>query len=224
MESLNRKVVDIDGDIPIEKLMELQQKLKNKSTTEEAQTKSFISKKNTLPTNNLNNQTKPLFSTHSMPSYSPSHDGDFFNFKPAQKPNEQASKQKQDTVSSNLFWNTGAASKLASSEVKRGNSGEMNPKSDAFSDFFSGSSTKPAEQTNKSNDIYDYFFTKEETKAQSSGMTNKKSNETNLLDLWILYILYNYILSDHLKNLKIGRLTFKTVWGSQDLFSLDGDD
>lgn len=28
MERMNRKVVDIDGDIPIEKLMELQKKLK----------------------------------------------------------------------------------------------------------------------------------------------------------------------------------------------------
>ena len=28
MERMNRKVIDIDGDIPIEKLMELQKKLK----------------------------------------------------------------------------------------------------------------------------------------------------------------------------------------------------
>lgn len=182
MESLNRKVVDIDGDIPIEKLMELQQRLKNKSTTEETQVKSFISKKNTLPTNSYN-QTKPAISTHSSPSYSPSHDADFFNFKPSQKPIEQPSKQKQDTVSSNLFWNTGATSKPASSDVKRSNNREMNPKSDVFSDFFSGGNNKLAEQSNKSNDIYDYFFTKEEPKAESTGKTIKKSNETNLLDL-----------------------------------------
>ncbi len=30
---LNRKVVDFDGDIPMEKLMELQNKLKNKEAT-----------------------------------------------------------------------------------------------------------------------------------------------------------------------------------------------
>ena len=44
MESLHRKVVDIDvdDDIPIEKLMELQKKLKNKST-EVVETKTFVS-------------------------------------------------------------------------------------------------------------------------------------------------------------------------------------
>lgn len=69
----------------MEKLMELQQKLKNKTTSEETQAKSFITKKNTLPTN-IPNQAKPIFTTHSVPSHSPSHDADFFNFKPATKP------------------------------------------------------------------------------------------------------------------------------------------
>lgn len=63
--------------------MELQQKLKNKAQIEDVQTKSFISKKNTLPNNT--HAVKPLSSIHSMPSHSPSHDTDFFNFKPAQK-------------------------------------------------------------------------------------------------------------------------------------------
>ena len=35
MEVLHKKVVDIDGDIPMEKLLELQQKLKNKNVKEE---------------------------------------------------------------------------------------------------------------------------------------------------------------------------------------------
>ena len=30
MEKLNKKVVDIDGDIPIEQLMEIQKKIKSK--------------------------------------------------------------------------------------------------------------------------------------------------------------------------------------------------
>lgn len=33
LEVLNRKVVEFDGDIPMEKLMQLQNKLKNKEVT-----------------------------------------------------------------------------------------------------------------------------------------------------------------------------------------------
>lgn len=47
LEILNRKVVDIDGDIPIEKLLELQNKLKNKETTSQNKNSSFITSKDT---------------------------------------------------------------------------------------------------------------------------------------------------------------------------------
>ena len=39
MKKLNKKVVDIDGDIPMEELMKIQQKIKSKETEE---VKSFV--------------------------------------------------------------------------------------------------------------------------------------------------------------------------------------
>jgi hypothetical protein len=47
MAVLNRRVVDFDGDIPIEKLMELQNKLKSKDTQSEIKQASFITSKET---------------------------------------------------------------------------------------------------------------------------------------------------------------------------------
>lgn len=48
MAVLNRRVVDFDGDIPMEKLMELQNKLKNKEGHNEIKQASFITNKETL--------------------------------------------------------------------------------------------------------------------------------------------------------------------------------
>lgn len=45
---LNRRVVEFDGDIPLEKLMELQKKVKSKEGQIEGKQSSFITSKETL--------------------------------------------------------------------------------------------------------------------------------------------------------------------------------
>ena len=58
MQSLHKKVVDFDGDIPMDQLLELQKKLRNKSGEEEVHSKTFITNKNAIKSNP---QAKPLF-------------------------------------------------------------------------------------------------------------------------------------------------------------------
>lgn len=45
MEKLNKKVIDFDGDIPMEKLIELQKKLKNNKEGNESTKSTFITSK-----------------------------------------------------------------------------------------------------------------------------------------------------------------------------------
>lgn len=158
-------------------LMELQKKLKTKETQEESHTKTFVSKKNTTPQPSQVTQGKALYSSNPMPNQSTPQNQHFDNFGKAQpqpqKPSGQASKQKQDTISSNSFWNSGSVPK-PSVEVKKSSGG------DDFANFF-GANSIPQQNPN---DIYDYFFSKEEPKNQAiPSNPPKKQNETNLLDL-----------------------------------------
>lgn len=47
MEKMNRKVVDIEGDIPMEELLALQQKLKKNNLSGDNKATSFITSKET---------------------------------------------------------------------------------------------------------------------------------------------------------------------------------
>jgi AP2-associated kinase len=59
---LNRRVVEFDGDIPLEKLMELQKKVKSKEGQIEGKQSSFITSKETLLIKEgRNTQNKPSY-------------------------------------------------------------------------------------------------------------------------------------------------------------------
>lgn len=158
-------------------LMELQRKLKAKETQEESHTKTFVSKKNTMPQPSQVNQQKVLYSSSPSQNQGLPQNQPFDNFGKAQsqpqKPAGQASKQKQDTISSNSFWNSASVPK-SGAEVKKSSEG------DVFDNFF-GANSIPQQNPN---DIYDYFFSKEEPKSQAiPSNPPKKQNEANLLDL-----------------------------------------
>ena len=129
METLNRKVVDFDGDIPIEKLMELQKKLKNKEPQEEAKTKTFVTKKTNPPQINQPIKT-PFVNTNSNQGQSANQQ--FFNLSQPepQKSWQSPAKQKQETISSNSFWGSVPAPKPFSAVKKTSG--------DDFADFFGG--------------------------------------------------------------------------------------
>lgn len=114
----------------MEKLMELQKKLKNKEPSEEVQTKTFVTKKNTMPQTNQPNKT--VYSSNSNTTKTVSNQ-EFFNFSQpqTQKAVPSTTKPKQTTVDSNSFWGSVPTSKPPS-QVK---------KDDDFADFF-GSTTK----------------------------------------------------------------------------------
>lgn len=71
MQQLNKKVIDLDGDIPMQKLLELQKKLKNKETVETVKS-TFITSKETklikegVPTATLQAKNQQTFNTFSQ--------------------------------------------------------------------------------------------------------------------------------------------------------------
>ena len=170
MQTLHKKVVDFDGDIPMEKLLAIQQKLKTKNVKEE-QEKSFT-EGNIIKSSN---QGKPLFAKVSANQKTPVQTS-----QPSQIPTKvvpESSKQKQDTIAANSFWATGSANTAS------------NPKQEAskvvaFDDFFGAAPSKPQPKTQAPNqsDMYDFFFPVSEQKPEQKPQ-QKKSTETNLLDL-----------------------------------------
>lgn len=136
MAVLNRRVVDFDGDIPIEKLMELQNKLKNKEGLSEGKQASFITSKETqlIKEGKFHAQSRPINQ----------YQADKQQIMQPPQPQIQ-SKPKQESFDMNTFWNP-SASKSASNSSNS---------FDAFSSFFSSSSQPAAKKQNSNTDMYD---------------------------------------------------------------------
>ena len=131
MEALHKKVVDFDGDIPMDRLMQLQQKLKHKNNSE-VETKGFVSESSTIKSTN---QSKGLFMNVSAKQNVGDHAKPVV---PAKVEPMGQQKEKQETISSNNFWTTSGGAK--------GNVNQNNAKTVSFDDFFSAPSSKPQEK------------------------------------------------------------------------------
>jgi hypothetical protein len=138
---LNRRVVDFDGDIPMEKLMELQSRLKNKEGPVEAKPASFITSKETqlIKEGRMLAQSRP---TNQVPK--PHHPQQSQPPQQPQQPQQQSQpRAKQESFDINSFWNPSAKQPVSTSSNKF----------DAFSNFFQ-TSTEPAKKQNSLTDMY----------------------------------------------------------------------
>lgn len=120
----------------MEKLMQLQNKLKNKEVTVQAKS-SFVTSKDTK----LIKEGKTLAQVKPVIQNVPNKQSQT-NFVP------EPAKPKQDSFDMNSFWNP-ASSKPASSTAN---------KFDAFSNFFPTSNQPPAKKQTSHSDMYDEFF------------------------------------------------------------------
>jgi hypothetical protein len=119
-------VVDIDGDIPIEKLLQLQKRLQSKGGTEEFESKTFVNEKNVIKSSN---QGRPLFMNVSAKQNSPQQS--------IQTSVPAAKKPEPKTAVTNNFWGTGQTNAMTASS-------KAQPKKvDSFDDFFGGSTKAP---------------------------------------------------------------------------------
>ena len=158
MAVLNRRVVDFDGDIPMEKLMELQNKLTNKEAQNESKQASFITNKETqlIKEGKVHAFQKATLPQQPTPQYN--------------QPQAPQVRHKQE-VNMNSFWSPAGTQSTSNGANKF----------DAFSSFFATSNEPAKKQNSLPADMYDEFFSEKSTpppaKLASSG------NQVNLLDL-----------------------------------------
>ena len=140
IEKMSQKIVDIEGDIPMDVLMELQKKLKKNNGPEE-QT-SFINSKETkkIQQTNHSNQVKPT-QAQSQPHKT------FDPFPKASPPQKN-----QESMDMNAFWTVNNKASQQSG----------NEKFDSFANFFptsNNSTSQPQKQPkNEGSEMYDFFF------------------------------------------------------------------